>query len=97
MGCHGLALQPAFLAQPIPLQRLGNTREFSSAPAVRPRGGTADLYPISAGAKLCMASEREALRLKGLAIGTFCILAADVAQAGSLQVAGTPVTLRSGR
>ena len=36
-----------------------------------------------------MASEWEALRLKGLAIGTLCILAADVAQAGSLQVAGS--------
>jgi hypothetical protein len=47
------------------------------------------LYPISAGAKLWLASEWEALRLKGLAIGTFCILAADFAQAGSLQVAGS--------
>ena len=47
------------------------------------------MYPISAGAKLYMASEWEALRLKGLAIGTLCILAADVAQGGSLQVAGS--------
>jgi hypothetical protein len=34
-------------------------------------------------------SDREAPRVKGLAIGALCILAGGLAQAGSLQVAGT--------
>ena len=77
---------------------LGNMRKSRSAPRSDDDAAVrlicTRFWPVL---NYALASEWEALRLKGLAIGTLCILAADVAQAGSLRSLAAQVTLRSGR